>query len=91
MDRTVAAAENDPAAGRDSTIALTYLDLAAPGFGLGTCWAGYFMRAAGRWTPMREALALPEGHVTTGAMLLGRPRYRYARLPPRREPDISWQ
>lgn len=85
------APEDDPSAGRDATIALTYLDLAAPSFGLGTCWAGYFMRAAALWRPLREALALPEGHVTTGAMMLGRPRIRYARIPPRREPEITWQ
>jgi len=85
------APEDDPLAARDSTLALAYLDLAAPGFGLGTCWAGYFGRAAAQWPPMREALALPEGHITTGAMMLGRPRVRYARLAPRREPEVSWQ
>lgn len=85
------APEDDPMAARDATIALAYLDLAAPGFGLGTCWAGYFGRAATQWPPMRQALALPAGHITTGAMMLGRPRVRYKRLPPRREPEVSWQ
>jgi len=82
---------DDPSAGRDSTLALAYLDLAAPSFGLGTCWAGYFMRAAAQWPPMQEALGLPAGHVTTGAMMIGRPKIRYARIPPRREPEITWQ
>jgi len=85
------APEVDPLAPRDCTIAMTWLDAAAPSFGLGTCWAGYFQRAALEWPPLREALALPEGHVTTGAMMIGRPTHRYARLPPRKEPDISWQ
>ena len=45
----------------DCTIALTFLDLAAPSFGLGTCWAGFFMMAASHWPPLQQSLSLPEG------------------------------
>ena len=44
------------------TIALTYLELAATGMGLGGCWAGYFNAAATNYPPLLTALGLPEGH-----------------------------
>lgn len=74
----------------DSTIALSYLDLAAPSFGLGTCWAGFFMMAVPHWEPLRSALGLPDGHACYGAMMLGHPEFQYQRLPLRDEAKISW-
>lgn len=74
----------------DSVIALTFLDLAAPSFGLGTCWAGFFMIAAANWPPLVKALALPEGNTCHGAMMIGYPKYIYHRLPLRKEADITW-
>jgi len=81
---------DDPRASRDSTIALAYLDLAAPGFGVGTCWAGYFTLAAAQWPALQEDLALPPGHAVQGALMLGRPRIHFHRLPPRNDPVITW-
>lgn len=75
----------------DGTIALTFLDLAAPSFALGTCWAGFFMMSASHWPPLQNALSLPEGHAYFGAMMIGYPKYRYQRLPLRKEPEIIWQ
>lgn len=73
------------------TIALSYLELAAPSFGLGACWGGYFNAAANLWPPMQDALGLPEGHTSFGAMMVGYPKYRYQRLPLRNEPNITWR
>ncbi len=75
----------------DCSIALSYLDLAAPPLGLGACWAGYFMTAIDQWPPLQAALALPEGYAGFGAILLGYPTYRYHRLPPRDEAQITWR
>jgi nitroreductase/ferredoxin len=72
------------------TIALTYLELAVPSFGLGACWAGFFGAAAAFWPPMQESLGLPEGHTCFGAMMVGYPKYRYHRLPLRNDPQIIW-
>ncbi len=72
------------------TIALTYLELAALGLGLGTCWAGYF-HAAADFPAMAEALALPDGHQCFGAMMVGYPKFSYKRLPTRKEPPITWR
>jgi nitroreductase len=73
----------------DSTIALTYLELAAPPLGLGCCWAGFFMIAANYWPPLIEALKLPEGHKSFGVMMVGYPKFRYQRLPERNEAKIT--
>lgn len=85
-----AQAEN-PRANTTCTIALTYLELAAVGLGLGTCWAGYFMRAAGEYAPLIQALDLPQGHQCFGAMMVGTPKFKYHRLPLRNEPQITWR
>ena len=73
------------------TIALTYLELATPAFGLGACWAGYFNAAANFWPPMAEALDLPEGHVSFGAMMVGQPQFQYPRVPLRNELKTLWR
>lgn len=75
----------------DCTSALSYFDLAAPTFGLGTCWAGFVMIAAAQWPPLQQALGLPEGHAAFGAMMVGYPKYEYLRLPPRKEARITWK
>jgi nitroreductase len=71
--------------------ALAYLELAATSLDLGTCWAGYFTAAAAVFPPLQEALGLPEGHVTYGAAMVGYPAVRYARIPLRRQPPITWR
>ncbi len=83
--------KNDRMASSTCTIALTYLDLAATGMSLGTCWAGYFNAAATTFPPMITALGLPEGRQSFGAMMVGYPQYRYQRLPERKAPDITWR
>ncbi|RJX36261.1 MAG: 4Fe-4S dicluster domain-containing protein [Desulfarculus sp.] len=72
-------------------IALTFLDLAAHSLGLGACWAGYFNRAAQHYKPLQEALALPEGHISFGGMMLGHPQYRYLRIPRRNPLRVAWR
>jgi nitroreductase/NAD-dependent dihydropyrimidine dehydrogenase PreA subunit len=72
-------------------IALAYLELAAHGLGLGACWAGYFNAAATTFPPMQEVLDLPQGMVSFGAMMLGRPQYRYQRIPPRNPARVTWR
>ncbi len=85
------AAKNDPMAPTSSTLALSYLELAATSMGLGCCWAGYFRAAATIFSPMKEALQLPEGHICLGAMMVGYPLYKYHRLPLRKPPNIIWR
>ncbi len=85
------AREDNRLAPSTCTIALTYLELAATGMGLGCCWAGYFTAAATTYPPMKEALSLPEGHQCFGSMMLGYPKFDYHRLPMRKAPSITWR
>ncbi len=80
----------NPMAASSCTIALSYLELAAHGVGLGGCWAGYFNTAAITFPPMKEALGLPETCQPFGSMMIGYPKFDYARMPSRKQPNISW-
>jgi nitroreductase/NAD-dependent dihydropyrimidine dehydrogenase PreA subunit len=80
-----------PTAQNACTIALTYLELAASSFGLGTCWAGYFNAAANFYPPLSETLALPAEYLPYGAMMVGYPKYTYQRIPLRNPAKIIWR
>jgi len=82
--------KKDPTVQTASTIALTYLELATTGFGLGACWAGFFTAASLFWPPLQEALALPKDHTCCGALMIGYPKFKYYRLPLRKKPEITW-
>ncbi len=75
----------------DSAIAVTFLDVAAPSFGLGSCWGGHFMMTVSQCPHLQHAFALPEGHACFGAIMLGYPKYEYHRLPLRKKADIIWR
>lgn len=85
------AVKEDLMAQTSSTIALSYLELAATSMGIGCCWAGYFNAAAVNFPPMIEALQLPGGNQCMGAMMVGYPKYKYHRLPMRKQPEITWR
>jgi len=73
------------------TIAMSYLELAALPLGLRTCWAGIFQAALRKWEPLKTALSLPEGHINHYPMMLGYPRFKYYRVPERKQPMIIWR
>lgn len=73
------------------TIALAYLELAAQANGLGACWAGYFDLGARYWPPMQKELGLPADNVSYGAMMIGYPKYKYYRIPVRKDARIRWK
>ncbi len=83
--------ENSLTAPTDAIIALTHFDIAAPAFGLGTCWEGFLAAAARSWKPMQEEIALPTGRVAAYAMLFGYPQYEIYRIPRRNPVKITWQ
>jgi nitroreductase/Pyruvate/2-oxoacid:ferredoxin oxidoreductase delta subunit len=85
------AEKNNPIANADCVIALSYFDIAAKAAGLGCYWNGYFYISAQSFPPMVEAVALPEGFTPYAALGIGYPRYRYQRIPVRKEARIAWQ
>ena len=80
-----------PASPTGCIIALTTLELAAPAFGLGACWAGYFNAALNCYPPMLKELSIPENHDCHGAMMLGYPVYARHRIPVRKQARIAWR
>ncbi|KAF0218446.1 MAG: hypothetical protein FD174_2907 [Geobacteraceae bacterium] len=85
------AREDIPVARTDAVIALTHLDIAAPSFGLGTCWGGIFQHAVNSWEPLRGALNLPPEHVSIHCLVLGYPAISYQRPPKRNPASIVWR
>jgi len=73
------------------TLALSYLELAAPGLGLGTCWAGLLQGALLSHQPVRDLVGIPEDHPHHYPMMVGFPKVQYYRLPERRQPRIDWR
>lgn len=84
-------AKDNPMAPGACMIGLTYVDVAAPALGLGSCWAGYFHMAAAASPSLREALLVPEDHEVFGALMLGHPRYAFRRIPQRNPARITWR
>jgi len=74
----------------DCHTALAYLELALPGLGLGSCWAGYINYAAGQWPGLAKELNFPEKHTCHGALMVGIPKMKYYRAPKRNMPDITY-
>lgn len=82
---------DNPIAPTDAIIALTHVDLAAPSFGVGTCWAGFVAGASASYQPLQDALALPKGRVAGYAMMLGYPQYTSYRIPRRKQQKVTWR
>jgi len=51
--------EGNPIAQTDAIIALTHFDIAAPAFGVGTCWAGFVAMATMSYEPLPEGARHP--------------------------------
>lgn len=83
------ALKDSPMSSSSCTIALTYLELAALSFGLGTCWAGYVHMATAS-PSIQEVLNLPESHQCFGAMMVGYQKFDYHRIPLRKM-NVTWR
>jgi nitroreductase/Pyruvate/2-oxoacid:ferredoxin oxidoreductase delta subunit len=85
------AEKNSPIAAIDGVIAMSYFDLAAKSAGLGCCWDGYFQIASQSFPAMVKALTLPKGFKIYGAVMVGYPKYKYQRIPPRKPARIIYR
>ncbi|WP_292419166.1 nitroreductase family protein [Methanoregula sp.] len=83
--------KDNPNLSIDSVIAMTHLDLAAPAFGLGTCWAGFVQIAADASPDVARALQLPENHRSFCAMMVGYPKFPFPRVPQRDALRVTWR
>jgi nitroreductase len=68
-----------PCAEADPWITLSYFDLYAQTFNIGTCWCGFAVHAF-KWNrKLRNRLNLPSGYKIGAVMLFGEPDISYAR------------
>lgn len=81
---------DNPIAPVDAIIALTHVDILAPAYGLGTCWAGFVSAAATLHEPLQKELALPAGRRFAYALLLGRPQFKPRGIPRRNPLAVTW-
>lgn len=81
--------KGDMMAPQAATIALTYLEIAALPFGLGTCWAGYLHMAINESKELHDFLGLSGRAVALGALMIGYPKFEYVRIPARNKPHIK--
>ena len=66
----------------DCAAAVSYLELALHSYGIGTCWSGFVIAAAGNGADL--GIPLPEGRKICGGLMIGYPAVQYARVPPRK-------
>jgi nitroreductase len=83
--------EGNPVASVDAIIALTHFDVAAPAFGIGTCWAGFVAMAAASYEPLQKELGLPTGRKCAYAMMFGYPQYKVYGIPRRNPVAVTWR
>ena len=74
----------------DTVIAATLAEQLLVEAGLGTCWSGYFRRAAQVSPAIREKLGLPEEHHVYAVLMVGVPEERYPNIPCRAPAEIHW-
>jgi nitroreductase/Pyruvate/2-oxoacid:ferredoxin oxidoreductase delta subunit len=75
----------------EAIIALTHFDIAAPAFGIGTCWAGFIKMALDKYMPLKDLLSIPEGRKAACPMLFGYSKYKITAIPRRNPVDITWR
>ncbi|NLD36197.1 MAG: nitroreductase [Desulfatiglans sp.] len=75
----------------EAIIAMTHIDIAAPSFGVGTCWAGLVQMAADAYKPLQEALETPKGRIIKGAMMFGYSQFEVRSIPRRNPADVIWR
>ncbi len=75
----------------DGVAALTYLELAAHGHGIGMCWAGYFITAARNYKPLQDYLGITKDEYICGAQMTGYPVLGTAKkVPEKKSYSVSY-
>jgi nitroreductase/NAD-dependent dihydropyrimidine dehydrogenase PreA subunit len=83
--------KDNPIAPVDGIIAMTNVDIAAPAFGIGTCWAGFVAAASREYPPLARFLDLPEGRIVSYALMFGYPQYKIHGIPRRKPLQVTWR
>lgn len=74
----------------DAAIAMTYFCLAANAKNIGSCWAGFGMRALAEYAPLREFMGLDDDTAVRAITFFGYPALEYHAVPPRKPLTVTW-
>lgn len=69
--------------------AMSHLELASHGMGLGACWVGTFAMFAQSAPGFEKRLGLPKHEHIVSAMIVGHPKYHLKKIP-KRSPEVTW-
>jgi nitroreductase/NAD-dependent dihydropyrimidine dehydrogenase PreA subunit len=83
--------DGNPMAQTDAIIALTHVDIAAPAFGIGTCWAGFVAMATASYEPLRKEFGISAGRKSAYVLMFGTPRYGIYGIPRRKPLKLAWR
>ena len=71
-------------------IAVRNMEMLAQSMGLGTCWAGYLLGAAGFSNRIARSLGISDDRNIYSAIMLGYPKHEYRKTIPRKQREVSW-
>ena len=71
-------------------IAARNMEMLAKSLGLGTCWAGFLLVAAGISKKIARRLGVPDHRNVYSAIMLGYPTHVYRKTVPRRQREVRW-
>jgi len=71
-------------------IATRNMELLAKSLGLGTCWAGFLLVAAGLTRKVARRLGVSDDRNIYSAIMLGFPKHEYRKIIPRKEREVRW-
>lgn len=75
----------------DAIIAISHFDIAAPAFGVGTCWAGFIRMALSSYQPLLDYLDLPDRRRIGYGLFLGYPEFTTTAIPRRNKLEVTWR
>ncbi|MDD5627767.1 MAG: nitroreductase family protein [Elusimicrobia bacterium] len=74
----------------DAVYAAANIQYAAETLGLGTCVVGFITNPVNEDKALRALVRLPAGHRVQTSLVVGYPQFRYAKAPPKAEPQADY-
>ncbi len=81
---------NNLLARENCAIATRNMEMLAETWGLGTCWAGFLLIAAGLTDKIAGSLGIPQDRNIYSAIMLGYPKHAYIKTVPRAKREARW-
>lgn len=83
--------ENNVNSTANSSLAIRNMELLAQSMGLGAVNCGFLVAGFDKDPDgFRKELGIPEGRFINGALLIGKPKYKYSKKLPREDREVKW-